>query len=85
MYRYLSDDSELSHAIGNFEERFNRFGLLSNRRLVNLELQVIMVEVLFDLGTVESYLKVKHCWLCYYLSTFIGRMRLTEHVLVRDG
>ncbi len=52
--KYLSDDTELSHAISYFQESFNRFRLLPNGSLMNLKLKVIMVEIVLHLRPVYT-------------------------------
>ena len=50
---YLSIDTELGHRVNNAKERRNGFGFLSYFRFVDLQLQLVMLEVLFDLLSID--------------------------------
>jgi hypothetical protein len=50
---FFANDAEVGHGVDNAQQRIHRFGLLSDHGLVDLKLQLVVVEVLLHLFTVQ--------------------------------
>lgn len=59
---YLSIDTKLGHRINNAQKGGDRFCLLPNLRLVNLEIQCVVFKILLDLVSIDIvHILVRYC------------------------